>query len=299
MNISNGSAFEGTEHQKQSSDSNGVSVATEKKVDSKEAGQLIELRDSTKLYFDASKDHDEEELKKYLGMPIFDDHQLRKFKKIIPGTANILTVSGFIGHVLSVECVYDMSQADKRGGSFTSSGNLQKVLHESLTIARINAARFLTPEKIKEVADKNVHIHFLSGSSPKDGPSAGLSICSAYLSLVMNKSIPADISMTGELSLNGEVCRIGGVQAKVTASKALDIRRVILPWGNKVDFIELPKMLQEGLTVYFVKEYQEVYNIIFENDPKLLDSIDKCVNGKFIQPILPSVEEATTISNTL
>jgi len=223
---------------------------------------------------------------------------LENSKKIIPGTANVLTVSGFIGHVLSVECVFDMSQADKRGGSFTSSGNLQKVLQESLTISRINAARFLTPEKIKEVSDKNVHIHFLSGSSPKDGPSAGLSICSAYLSLVMNKAIPSDISMTGELSLNGEVCRIGGVQAKVTASKALDIKRIILPWGNKVDFIELPKMLQQGLTVYFVKEYQEVFNIIFGDDLKLLDSIEKCVNGQFSLPIqLPT--EGVTISTAL
>jgi len=178
----------------------------------------------------------------------------------------------------------------------------KKFLTESLTIARINAARFLTPEKIKEVSDKNVHIHFLSGSSPKDGPSAGLSMLSAYLSLILNKPVPADISMTGELSLNGEVCRIGGVQAKVTASKALDIKRIILPWGNKVDFIELPKMLQEGLTVYFVKEYQEVFNIIFGNSPQLLDSIDKWVNGQFLQPIQPIPEpipEGTTISNAL
>jgi Lon-like ATP-dependent protease len=297
MDISNRSTSEGADFQKQSSDSSGVPVSTEK-IDSKETSQLIEVRDSAKLIFDSSKDEEEENLKKYLGMPIFDDHQLRKFKKTIPGTANILTVSGFIGHVLSVECVYDMSQVDKRGGLFTSSGNLQRVLQESLTIARINAARFLTPEKIKEVSDKNVHIHFLSGSSPKDGPSAGLSICSAYLSLIMNKSVPADISMTGELSLNGEVCRIGGVQAKVTASKALDIKRIILPWGNKVDFIELPKMLQEGLTVYFVKEYKEVFNIIFGDDPKLLDSIEKCVNGQFLLPIqLPA--EGTTISNAL
>jgi len=225
-------------------------------------------------------------------MPIFDDHQLRKFKKIYPGTANVLTVSGYIGHVLSVECVFDLTHTEKRG-MFTFSGNLQRVLQESLTIARINAARFLTPEKIKEANNQNIHIHFLSGSSPKDGPSAGLSICTAYLSLIMNKAVPADISMTGELSLNGEVCRIGGVQAKVTASKALDIKRVILPWGNKVDFIELPQLLKEGLTVYFVKEYKEVFDIVFGDSAKSLDHIEKCVNGNFFYPVQSIVQEST------
>jgi len=122
----------------------------------------------------------------------------------------------------------------------TYSGNLQKVLEESLTIAKLNAFRFLSEEQAKTMASKNIHVHFLDGSSPKDGPSAGLSITTAFISLALNKPVPKNISMTGELSLNGEVCKIGGVQAKVTASKTLGIDKIILPWGNKEDFYELP-----------------------------------------------------------
>jgi len=261
-----------------------------------ELKQLLEIRNSTKLVFDASKDPEDEQLKKYLGMPVFDDMYERKHKKPFVGTANVLTVSGFVGHVLSVECVYDLTNTEKKG-QLTSSGNLQKVLQESLNIARINALRFLSPEKIKEISEKNIHVHFLQGATPKDGPSAGISITTAFLSLALNKPIPSDISMTGEISLNGEVCKIGGVQAKVTASKALDIKRIILPWGNKTDFFELPKMLKEGLTVYFVKEYKDVYNIVFGEDPKALDSIEKFVDGKFIQPIQP--KEEIPISHSL
>ena len=67
----------------------------------------------------------------------------------------------------------------------------------------------MTKEQISEVSAKNVHIHFMSGAAPKDGPSAGISFCTAFLSLVLNKRIPANLSMTGELSLNGDVCKIG------------------------------------------------------------------------------------------
>ena len=109
---------------------------------------------------------------------------------------------------MSVECVYDLSQPDKKG-QFSSSGNLKKVLQESLLISKINASSCLSPEKIKEVAEKNVHVHFLEGAVPKDGPSAGISICTAYLSLILNKPIPSDIAMTGEISLNGDIRKIG------------------------------------------------------------------------------------------
>jgi len=93
--------------------------------------------------------------------------------------------------------------------------------------------------------------------------------------------------MTGELSLNGDVCKIGGVQAKVTASKALGINRIILPWGNKTEFFELPRLLKEGLTVYFVKEYKEVFDIIFGESVEALKSIEQYQQGKFVEPVRP------------
>jgi len=268
----------------------------QKDRNTEEARQLIELKNQTKLVFDAKNDPFDEVLKKYLGNPAFDDMYERRMRKPFMGSANVLTVSGFIGHVMTVECIYDLSSNEKKG-VLSSSGNLQKVLQESLTIARLVAFKYLPDEKIKEIAEKNVHVHFLQGGTPKDGPSAGLSIASAFLSLMLNKPIPQDLSMTGELSLNGDVCKIGGVQAKVTASKALDINRIILPWGNKTEFFELPKMLKEGLTVYFVKEYKEVYDIVFGESEEALKTIERCVNGQFIAPIRPvSIPTGTILS---
>jgi len=268
----------------------------QKDRNTEEAKQLIELKNQTKLVFDAKNDPFDEVLKKYLGNPAFDDMYERRMRKPFMGSANVLTVSGFIGHVMTVECIYDLSSNEKKG-VLSSSGNLQKVLQESLTIARLVAFKYLPDEKIKEIAEKNVHVHFLQGGTPKDGPSAGLSIASAFLSLMLNKPIPQDLSMTGELSLNGDVCKIGGVQAKVTASKALEINRIILPWGNKTEFVELPKMLKEGLTVYFVKEYKEVYDIVFGESEEALKSIERCVNGQFIVPIKPvSIPIGTILS---
>lgn len=80
-----------------------------------------------------------------------------------------------------------------------------------MTIAKINAFNFLKEDKKKLLSEKNVHIHFMSGAIPKDGPSAGIAICTAYLSIAMGRSVPANIAMTGELSPIGEVCKIGGL----------------------------------------------------------------------------------------
>jgi Lon-like ATP-dependent protease len=261
-------------------------------LNQEDAKQLVEFRQQKRIVFEGEKDDNDEQLKKYLGLPVFDDQYERRNKKLHKGTVNVLTVSGFVGHVLSVECVYDITNPEKKG-QFSCSGNLQKVLQESLTIARLVALRFLPPEKIKEMSEKSVHIHFLQGGTPKDGPSAGISICSALLSLVLDKPIDAMTSMTGELSLNGEVYKIGGVQAKVTASKALGIKRILLPWGNKTDFIELPQLLKDDLEVYFVKEYQQVYDVLFGESPKDLERIDKFVNGKYVGAAQISSESST------
>ena len=126
----------------------------------------------------------------------------------MPGIVNILSVSHHVGNVLKVECIFDKTKGEKKG-EFNWTGNLKTVTKESLIIAKINAYRFLSKEQIEKMNDKNVHIHFMNGSSPKDGPSAGISFCTAFLSLTLGKSIPATWSMTGELSLNGNVSKIG------------------------------------------------------------------------------------------
>lgn len=146
----------------------------------------------------------------------------------------------------------------------TQSGNLKNVLQESLLIAKINAYRYLTKEEIQLASQSNIHVHFMSGALPKDGPSAGCAIITALLSLIKKKAIPSNFAMTGEISLNGEVCKIGGLQSKLIASKTLKISNVIVPYSNLGEVMEFPKQLLAGMNVYFVKEYSQIYQILFE-----------------------------------
>jgi len=200
-----------------------------------------------------------------------------------PGVVTGLAWNSLGGSLIWIESV--VIHHKKPG--LKTTGKLGKVMKESIEIASTFAKKFLSEiDPNNAFFDTgNVHIHFPEGATPKDGPSAGISICSALLSLALNKAIDSDISMTGELSLNGEIYKIGGVQAKVTASKALDIRRIILPWGNRTEYFELPQMLKEGLEAYFVKEYKEVYAILFGDSPKDLEGIEKCTNGKVISAV--------------
>ena len=117
-------------------------------------------------------------------------------------------MSDFLGHVLTVECVFDLTRPEQKGQLY-SSGNLKTVLQESLNIAKLNVYRYLSDEQINTVKNQNIHVHFMQAASPKDGPSAGISITTAILSLILQKPIAADWGMTGEISPNGEVCKIG------------------------------------------------------------------------------------------
>jgi len=113
---------------------------------------------------DLTQENSFELLKKYLGVPKFDaEYELRSHRKFPPGTLNILTVTGFTGFAMTVECVFDQSHPDKKG-QLTSSGNLKNVLQESLTVSKINAFRYLNPDQIKMLGEKNIHVHFLSGA---------------------------------------------------------------------------------------------------------------------------------------
>ena len=104
-------------------------------------------------------------------------------------------------------------------------------------------------------------MHVPEGATPKDGPSAGVTMTTALLSLALNKSIPSDLAMTGELSLTGKVMRIGGVREKIVAAKRSGIKRVILPKSNESDWFKLPDYLKEGIEVFFAEDYLEIAKI--------------------------------------
>ncbi|CAK81802.1 unnamed protein product (macronuclear) [Paramecium tetraurelia] len=186
-----------------------------------------------------------------------------------------------IGHVLTVESCFDLSETEKKG-SIQASGNIKLVLQESLKLAKINAFKFLNEEQKQKLQNSAIHMHFTEGATPKDGPSAGTAITTALLSLVMNVVVPSNLGMTGEISLNGQVCKIGGLQQKLIAAKTLDIVDIILPYANLGEALNLPQQLIKGLNLYFVTDYRQIYELIFEQQIANNNyTINKIKNGVY------------------
>ena len=110
----------------------------------------------------------------------------------------------------------------------------------------------------------NIHLHVPEGATPKDGPSAGITMASALLSLVLNRAPKVNFAMTGELSLTGNVLAIGGIREKVIAAKRVGISNLIVPNANREDVAELPDYVREGVNFNYVDTYDEVASILFD-----------------------------------
>jgi ATP-dependent Lon protease len=159
-------------------------------------------------------------------------------------------------------------------GKMLITGSLGDVMKESAQAAlswiRSNARRFGIEEN---VFDKNdLHIHVPAGAIPKDGPSAGVTLMTSLLSLILNKPVPSDLAMTGEITLRGKVLPVGGVKEKVLAAKRAGVKRVILPSRNEKDLIDLPPSVTEALTFCFVSEVDDLLKEVF--GPDVLAPID-------------------------
>jgi len=176
------------------------------------------------------------------------------------GLATGLAWTALGGVTLSLEAA--VIHQDRRGLKVT--GQLGKVMQESAEIAFsfvcANLKRFGANEDFYDKAW--VHLHVPEGAVPKDGPSAGITLATALLSLALNRA-PQPFAMTGELTLSGEVLAIGGVREKLLAAKRLGIDTIILPKVNGVDVDELPDSVTEGLTLHFVATFAEVTKLSF------------------------------------
>lgn len=148
-------------------------------------------------------------------------------------------------------------------GSLSITGNLGKIMKESSTIAM---------EYIKANADKlglvdfpfdkyNIHIHVPEGATPKDGPSAGITMLTSLVSLFTQKRVKKNVSMTGEITLRGKVLPVGGIKEKILAAKRSKIKEIILSESNRKDIEEIDASYLKGLTFHFVKEMHEVLDI--------------------------------------
>ncbi|XP_039486170.1 lon protease homolog, mitochondrial isoform X1 [Drosophila santomea] len=151
------------------------------------------------------------------------------------------------------------------GGSLHITGNLGDVMKESAQIALTVARNFLYSLEPNNLflEQEHIHLHVPEGATPKDGPSAGITIITALVSLATGKPVRQDVAMTGEVSLKGKVLPVGGIKEKTIAARRSGVNCLILPVDNKKDFEELPTYITEGLEVHFATTYEDVYKIAF------------------------------------
>ena len=122
------------------------------------------------------------------------------------------------------------------------------------------------------------HVHFPAGATPKDGPSAGITITTSLLSLLLGQPIPERLAMTGEITLTGNVLPVGGIKEKVIAAKRAGARTLVMCSKNRRDVDELAPFIREELTFFFVDHYKDVYNFVFKKRCKLdLNNLPKNV----------------------
>ncbi|SFR58086.1 ATP dependent PIM1 peptidase. Serine peptidase. MEROPS family S16 [Marinobacter daqiaonensis] len=207
------------------------------------------------------------DLEGYLGQPAFRKEKALKGMGVVTGLA--WTSMG--GATLSVEA--SRIHSNQRG--FRLTGQLGDVMKESADIAYSYVSSNLKRLKADTTFfDKSfVHLHVPEGATPKDGPSAGVTMATALLSIARKEAPLQNIAMTGELTLTGQVLPVGGIREKVIAARRQKITTLILPDANQGDFNELPEYLKEGLTVHFAKHYNDVYQICFGDKPRKGSSV--------------------------
>lgn len=196
------------------------------------------------------------DIENYLGKPVFAEEELIKGA---PGVVTGLAWTRMGGATLQIEATAMKSKTK----GFKQTGQLGKVMVESSEIAYSYVMGHLEQHEIPEdYFDSHfIHLHVPAGATPKDGPSAGVTMTTALLSMIMKKPIRKKLGMTGELSLTGSVLPIGGVKEKTIAARRAGLKILIFPFENKKDYDDLPDYLREGIEVHFVKEYPEVFKI--------------------------------------
>jgi ATP-dependent Lon protease len=198
------------------------------------------------------------DIKELLGSPPFVDDRMTTTK--IPGTALGLAWTAVGGSTLLMEAV---AVKGKGEGKIFLTGQLGKMMEESARIALSYIRTLVDDSSFFE--DHTIHLHVPDGATPKDGPSAGITMASAILSLVLQKTLKPNFAMTGEITLTGEVLAIGGLREKIVAAKRAGIKNIILPADNKGQWDEVPDYVKKGVAFYLVSHFREVADLVFGN----------------------------------
>ena len=199
------------------------------------------------------------ELPDYLGQRMFAEET--RFKKPKIGVITGLAYTAMGGATLHIEA----TSVEAKNPGFKQTGQLGDVMVESSEIAYTFIRARLNPQKKTEkFFDRNhIHLHVPAGATPKDGPSAGITMACALYSLAKQKPIIPNLAMTGELTLTGLVMPIGGVKEKTIAARRAGVTQLLFPDENRKDYEELDESITEGITPYFVKNFDEVLKIGF------------------------------------
>jgi ATP-dependent Lon protease len=205
----------------------------------------------------------EEDLHEFLGAPKFTSEVAERTEET--GVATGLAWTSVGGEILFIEATRMYGT-----GKLQLTGQLGDVMKESaqasLSYVRANAERFGIPKDFLEKSD--IHIHIPAGGMPKDGPSAGVTMFTALVSLLTGKNVRHDVAMTGEITLRGRVLPIGGLKEKVLAAHRAGIKRVILPERNKPDLEEIPKEVCDELEFVLAAKMDQVLEAALEEMPQ-------------------------------
>lgn len=194
----------------------------------------------------------------YLGKKKY--RYLEKEERKQVGIVNGLAYTAFGGDVLPIEATYY-----KGKGNLILTGSLGEVMQESAHIAlsyvKSCAPTFGIPFSLLE--ENDIHIHLPEGAVTKEGPSAGIALTTALISLLRNQAIDSFLAMTGEITLRGKILPIGGVKEKIIGAHRSGIQEVYLPEENRVDLDDVPADLKKDMTFHFVSNYIEIYQTLF------------------------------------
>ena len=197
-------------------------------------------------------------LKEYLGLPVaFHDKQKGNEA---PGVVTGLAWTQMGGEILFVE-----SSVSNGKGVMTMTGNLGDVMKESATIAYqyIKAHPEMANITSEEFAAKDIHVHVPEGATPKDGPSAGITMVSSMASALRGQAVMHGLAMTGEMTLRGRVLPVGGIKEKILAAKRAGVHTIVISEDNRKDIEDIKPVYIDGLTFHYVQNIKDVIDFIF------------------------------------
>jgi ATP-dependent Lon protease len=222
-------------------------------------------------------------LDKYLGVRRYTFGMAEKHNQVGQVTGLAWTEVG--GELLTIE-----SAVLPGKGKTITTGKLGEVMQESVQAA-LSVVRARS-DKLGIAADfyqrKDIHIHLPEGATPKDGPSAGIGICTAMVSALTGIPVRSDVAMTGEITLRGEVLPIGGLKEKLLAAHRGGIKTVLIPEENTKDLVEIPDNIKNRLDIHPVKWIDQVLEWALESKPEPMPVVEEAVEVPAVEPSPPA-----------